>query len=189
MTCIVALEHDKKVFMGGDSAAAAGWDMRLVTTPKVFRKGDLVVGYTWSFRMGQIIQYASSLPELSEHPSNYAYLVEKFVPFIRKTFSEAGWLKTENARDEGGQFLIGIRGEVFSIETDFSVLRNIDGFSAIGCGAAYALGALQIMNLHGEIAGNPMLAVSQALEVGAYFSNGVSGPFVYEVQWRRGNEA
>jgi len=186
MTCIVALEHDNKVFMGGDSAAPVGWDMRLITTPKVFRKENLVIGYTWSFRMGQIIQYAPSLPELEEHLSNYTYLIEKFVPFVRKAFSDAGWLKVENARDEGGQFLIGIRGEVFSIETDFSVLRNIDGFSAIGCGAPYALGALRIMNLHGEIAGNPMLAVNQALEIAAYFSNGVSGPFVFAVQERMG---
>ena len=130
--------------------------------------------------MGQIIQYASSLPEISEHPNNYAYLIESFVPFIRKTFSEAGWLKIENARAEGGQFLLGIRGEVFSIESDFSVHRQMDGFDAIGCGAPYALGALQILNLQGKITDDPMRAIGLALETAALFSNGVSGPFIYK---------
>src|SRR3990167_10350179 len=113
MTCIVGLEHNGKVFMGGDSGGASGWDMRLMTVPKVFRKQSLLIGSTGSIRMGQVIQYAPNLPELAEHPDNYAYLVESFVPFIRSAFKDAGNLKIEDSVEEGGVFLVGIRGEIY----------------------------------------------------------------------------
>jgi len=180
MTCIVGLEHNGKVYMGGDSAAADGWNIRLSTTPKVFRKQSLLIGYTWSFRMGQVIQYAHDLPELAEHPDNYTYLIESFIPFVRNAFRAAGFLKIENSQEEGGQFLVGIRGEIFTIHSNFAVLRAIDGFDSIGCGFAYALGAMRIMKFNGKTDEDPQIAVGFALEAAAYFSNGVSGPFVFE---------
>ena len=180
MTCIVAIEHNGKVYMGGDSAGSEGWNTRLYTTPKVFRKQSLLIGYTWTYRMGQILQYAPNLPETSEHPSNYAYLVESFIPFVLKAFADAEWKKVDNSRAEGGQFLVGIRGEVFSIESDFSVLRTVDGFNSVGCGAPYALGALRILKNNGKLNDDPKLAVGLALETAAYFSNGVYAPFVFE---------
>ena len=185
MTCIVALEYEDKVFMGGDSASTEEWNIHLITTPKILRSQNLLIGYTWSFRMGQIIQYASDLPEMYEHQSNYAYLIQSFIPFIRKTFADAGWLKTVDSRDEGGQFLVGIRGEIYTVESDFSVLRTIDGFNSIGCGSPYALGALRILKYSGKIREDPMMAVGLALETAAYFSNGVSGPFIYETLERK----
>ena len=180
MTCIVGIEHEGKVYMGGDSASVSDWDMRISTTPKVFRKQNLLIGYTWSFRMGQVIQYAHDLPELAEHPDNYAYLIESFIPFVRNAFREAGFLKIENAQEEGGQFLVGIRGEIFTIHSSFSVLRAVDGFDSIGCGFAYALGALRILKLIGEFKVDPKIIINHALETAAYFSNGVSAPFIFE---------
>ena len=130
--------------------------------------------------MGQVIQYAHDLPELMEHPDNYAYLIESFIPFVRNAFREAGYLKVENSQEEGGQFLVGIRGEVFTIHSNFSALRAVDGFDSIGCGFAYALGALQIMKFSGEFKADQKTIVGYALETAAYFSNGVSAPFVFE---------
>src|SRR3972149_571103 len=150
--------------MDASPSPGEGWNMRIVITPKVFRKQSLLIGYTWSFRMGQIIQYAPNLPELSEHPSNYAYLIESFVPFIRSAFKDAGNLKIEDSVEEGGVFLVGIRGEIYEIQSDFSAYRAIDGFMAIGCGFAYALGALRILKNNGKTDEDPQLAVGLALE-------------------------
>lgn len=178
MTCIVGLEYDGKVYMGGDSAAVANSNLQLSNTPKVFKKQKLLIGYTWSFRMGQIIQYAKAFPKIKEYPDNYEYLVKSFVPFIRGLFKEAGWLKIENSRDEGGQFLIGIRGQLFEINSDFSVLKMIDDFNAVGSGAYYALGALRILKHNTDK--EPTIKVGLALEAAAYFSTSVSSPFVIE---------
>ena len=178
MTCIVGLEHDGKVYMGGDSAAVANGNLQLTDTPKVFKKDGLLIGYTWSFRMGQVIQYSDAFPELKAHPDNYSYLIESFVPFLRSEFKTAGWLKVENSQDEGGQFLAGVRGELFEINSDFSVLKMIDGFDAVGSGSHYALGALRILKNNTDK--EPIIKVGLALEAASYFASSVSAPFVFE---------
>lgn len=178
MTCIVGLEQDGKVYMGGDSAATSNKNLQLSDTPKVFRKQKLLIGYTWSFRMGQVIQYAAAFPKLKEHSGNYAYLVKSFVPFLRTAFKDAGWLEVEKSREEGGQFLVGIRGELFEITSEFAVLRMMDGFNAVGSGFYYALGALRI--LENNVDKDPITKVGLALETAAYFSMTVSAPFIFE---------
>jgi hypothetical protein len=177
MTCIVALAVKKSIYMGGDSAAVADYDIRIIDNPKVFYKNGILIGYTWSFRAGQIIQYAPDFPSLKLSSSNYIYLIEHFIPFVRTEFQKAGFLKIENGREEGGQFLIGIRGEIYTIHTDFSVIRCDDMFDAIGGGAKYALGALQVLK---DVEPAPKSIIKKALEISAYFSCGVSGPFVIE---------
>ena len=178
MTCIVGLEHKGKVYIGGDSAAVENSNLQLTDSPKVFMKQGLIIGYTWSFRMGQVIQYADAFPEIKKSAGNYDYLIEVFVPYLRDLFKDAGWLKIENSRDEGGQFLIGIRGQLFEINSDFSVLKMIDGFNAVGSGAYYALGALRILKHNTDK--EPTIKVGLALEAAAYYSTSVSSPFVIE---------
>ena len=182
MTCILGLEYDGGIAMGGDSASSNGSIVRLSTTPKVFRLPNMLIGYTWSFRMGQIIQYSKDVPKIKAKKSNYKYLINDFVPFLRDIFKDAGWLKTENSRDEGGEFLIGLRGEIFKLQSDFSVLRYDDGFAAVGSGADFALGALHTLkekvNQYSEIIEPPWYMVELALESAAYYSPHVSAPFV-----------
>ena len=178
MTCIVGLEQEGKVYMGGDSAAVVNGNLQLSDTPKVFKKDELLIGYTWSFRMGQILQYAKTYPKQKEHPDNYTYLIKSFVPYLRDIFKDAGWLEVEKSREEGGQFLVGIRGELFEINSDFSVLKMVDGFDAVGSGSHYALGALRILKHNTDK--EPTIKVGLALEAAAYFSTSVSSPFVIE---------
>lgn len=178
MTCIVGLVENSKVYMGGDSAAVSNSNLQLTDTPKVFKKQELLIGYTWSFRMGQVIQYADTFPKLKEQLDNYTYLVENFVPYLRAEFKDAGWLWTENSRDEGGQFLVGIRGELFEITSEFAVLKMMDGFDAVGSGSYYALGAMRILKHNTDK--DPIMKVGLALEAAAYFSTSVSAPFVFE---------
>lgn len=176
MTCIVGLVEDGKIYLGGDSAGIADDDIQRIDTPKVFQKQHLLIGYTWSFRMGQIIQYADKFPELFEHPDNYTYLIKHFVPFLRAEFKDAGWLRTEDSQDLGGKFLVGIRGELFVIHAHFQVLRMFDNFNAIGSGSQYALGAMRILKHNTDK--EPAIKVGLALAAASYFSTSVGGPFV-----------
>jgi len=184
MTCIVGLEYEKGVIIGGDSAGVADGRIQLMTTPKVFKLAHMLIGYTWSFRMGQIIQYSSDVPKITPSDSNYKYLINDFIPFLRGIFKDAGWLKTEDERDEGGEFLIGIRGQLFKIEWNFSVLRMSDGYNAVGSGAPYALGTLYILkekvNEFSDVIEPPSYIVNLALQAAAHYSTSVSAPFVIE---------
>lgn len=60
MTCIVGLVDGDRVILGGDSAGIAGWHLQLRADEKVFRNGPYAIGFTTSFRMGQILRYATA---------------------------------------------------------------------------------------------------------------------------------
>ena len=175
MTCIVGIEHEGKVYMGGDSAAVAGWDMRIETGPKVFHLGEFLIGYTSSFRMGQLLQYHLSVKP-QEKESNRAYMILVFAEAVRELLKSHGYARIENNEEEGGIFLVGYRGELYKVDCNFAVLRSADGFDAVGCGASYARGALKALDWE-----YPQQALETALEVAAHFSAGVRGPFTTEL--------
>lgn len=52
MTCVVALKHDGRVYMGADSAGVGGYSLQIRNDPKIYRVKDLLFGFTTSFRMG-----------------------------------------------------------------------------------------------------------------------------------------
>lgn len=173
MTCIVGLVYDGKVYMGADSAASSGWTTRESGTPKLFRKGPYIIGYTTSFRMGQILHHMIDLPE-AESEYDESFMVTRFVEAIRVKFKELGFTKIESNQETGGQFLVGVAGKIYEIDSDFQVQINADGMYAIGCGANYALGALYLKRRD-----SPKTSIELALCSAAYFSNGVSVPFIF----------
>jgi len=171
LTCIVALEHDGKVYLGGDSAAVSDWNIEVCAQPKVFRVGDFIMGYTSSFRMGQLLQYELVIPENTED-SDIRYLVTRFIPAVRDCLKNGGYTKIDNNREEAGSFLIGYRGKAYKISSDFQVTRMSAGFTAVGCGQDFAIGAMEILDKT-----NPEEAVTLSLKAAGKFSNGVCPPY------------
>jgi ATP-dependent protease HslVU (ClpYQ) peptidase subunit len=175
MTCIVAVERDGKVYMGGDSMASSGWDMSQIAFRKIFKTSnlfqDFIIGYSTSFRMGQLLEHELVLPK-REDESDMRYMVSKFIPAVRDLLKNNGFTKIENNVEEGGSFLVGYKGKVYRIENDFQVMRHANGLYAIGCGYAYALGSLATnKSPHAEE------MIMCALRVAGEFSNGVCEPY------------
>lgn len=196
MTCIVGLEHEGKVYMGGDSAAVSRWDMTRTRLKKVFRRGTFLVGYTTSFRMGQLLQYRLAVPKREGGMDPLEYMATVFVDAVRACLKEGGVAKIENAVEEGGSFLVGYEGVLYHLESDFQVNYSQDGFMAVGCGAPYALGALHqprvvvvpetfpmlsSENSKAQTDADPALSVYMALASAGHFSIGVSAPYYVEV--------
>lgn len=138
MTCIVGVTHKGRVYMGGDSAGVSGLDLTVRKDQKVFPNGEFAIGFTSSFRMGQILQYVFIPPEIVAGESLSAFMVSRFIPAVRDTFKREGFTYVESSREHGGCFLVGVRGRLFQIDSDFQVGESIDAFAAIGCGPAYA---------------------------------------------------
>lgn len=188
MTCIVGIAHEGKVILGADSAGTGGWDQRIRRDRKVFKNGELIFGFTSSFRMGQLLEFALSPPPILEGQEPYAYAVKALVPAVRQCFKDGGWSSTKDGREEGGFFLVGFRGHLFTIQSDFQVAEDIDGFAAVGCGDAYAMGAMDVATKQWQ-AGATSWAITAnstdvmrgvltaGLEAAAKFSAGVAGPF------------
>lgn len=174
MTCIVGIEHEGSVWIGGDSCASSGSDIRIRNDPKVFVRDGFIIGFTASFRMGQILMFDWAPPKRkSKHTDGFRFMVKHVVPSIRTCLRDGGYTLTENGREEGGNFLIGHRGQLFEIDSDFQVAMPMDGFAAVGSGAHYALGALLGRKKSKK-------TVACALRAAACFNGAVKGPFIIE---------
>jgi len=183
MTCIVgAIDDDGTVWMAGDSAGVSGTTLRVRMDEKVFVRrvtggGTLamVFGFTSSFRMGQLLRYSFQVPE--KRPRQdwqiHEWMCTEFVDAVRKVLSDGGWMLKKDERTWGGTFLVGIKGRLFEIDSDFQVGEARTPFAAVGCGDDYALGAMAAMQGSGIPAHE---AVVRAVGIAEQFSAGVRGP-------------
>lgn len=179
MTCIIAIadKDSGKVYMAGDSAATNGWfDSSIVSHPKVFLKSpDMLIGYTGSFRVGQIMQYGFSLPSICEGIDHMQYMSIHFVNAMRQALNAAGCLETDNGCEvaEGNScILVGWRGRIYEIMSGFGIIWSSLNYASVGSGHAYACGALY--------ASDGLAAVDRlqmALNAASQFNAGVRGPF------------
>lgn len=173
MTCIVGIVQDNKIYMGGDSAGVSDLDITIRRDPKVFRVGEFLLGFTSSFRMGQILMHDFDPPKIKENADPFRYMIKKFIPAVREAFKDGGYLEKNNEADQGGTFLVGIRGRLFVIEDDFQVGESHDGYLSVGCGSKYALGSLYETRHQ-----PPMERIEKALNAAEHFSGGVAKPFI-----------
>lgn len=174
MTCIVGYVKNKKVFMGGDSAGVSGLDIIDRKDSKVFKTGEFLIGYTSSFRMGQIIRFKLKVNKQKPSQGDYEYMCTTFIDSVRKLFSKEGFSEVCSNKESGGTFLVGYRGALYQVYDDFQVAESLDNYSAAGCGTKYALGALAILK-DLEISSNKK--VETALKTAVKFSGGVRPPF------------
>jgi len=123
--------------------------------------------------MGQLIHYAMQLPK--PRGDLDAFMATTFIDALRACLKDGGWALKENDREEGGTFLVGVRGRPYAVYDDYQVARAADGFAAVGCGDQIALGALFATADTGL---SPRRRVISALAAAERFSAGVRGPFL-----------
>lgn len=175
MTCIVGIQHKRRVVIAGDSAGVAGYSITVRADQKVFERDGYIFGFTSSFRMGQILRYDAELPALPRRSDDLdAFMVREFVPALRTAFEKAGWLRKAHEVQTGGTFLVGLLGRLFVVDSDFQIGRAVDGYMAVGCGDDLALGVLHATRAGGW---GPEIRARMALEAAAHHNAGVCGPF------------
>lgn len=175
MTCVVAVTDGLKVKMGSDSAAANDDVISQRVCPKVFVRGEFGIGYCYSFRLGQIIEYFFEPPKIDKDVDLMRYMVTKFVPALKVALEENDYPYHEDEKDRW-MVLVGIRGKIFCIESDFQVGLDAEEVAAIGAGAELALGAMFVsLELDYELLEIAELGLTAA----AKFSPFVIEPFLY----------
>jgi ATP-dependent protease HslVU (ClpYQ) peptidase subunit len=173
MTAIVGLVQNGSVYIGGDSAGSNTWQMSIRSDAKVFHNGPYLMGFTTSFRMGQLIRYGLTPPRPKGDLDQF--MATTFIDAIRDCLKAGGWARKENEREEGGTFLVGVRGRLFTVYDDYQVAQTADGYAAVGSGDDSALGAL-FATAHTEL--GPRKRVLLALAAAERFSAGVRAPFI-----------
>lgn len=178
MTCIVGLVHDGITYIGGDSLGSNGYTGTVRKDKKVFKLKDTkqgIAGYTSSFRMGQLLMYATGLIDKRDEPNiDHEYLVTKFVPKLIRLFEDGGFGKNNSGDKEGGTFLLGYKDKLYSIHNDYQVGESFDNYQAVGSGESFALGSLFTTEGLGL---TPEERIHSALIAASKFSVGVSAPY------------
>jgi hypothetical protein len=177
LTAIAALVHDGKVYMGGDSAGVSGLSLTQRLDAKVFVNGPFIMGFTTSFRMGQLLHWAFVPPVQPNGVSDERFMSTDFIDAVRKTLKEGGYAKRENEVEQGGMFLVGYHGQLWQIDSDYQVAIPLAGFEAIGSGFDLCLGSLHT-SASNLVSVPPESRVEIALEAAERFNAGVRSPFV-----------
>lgn len=170
MTCIVGLVHDGDVYIGGDSAGIAGLSVSIRADEKVFGNGPFIMGFTTSFRMGQLLRYKFAPPAQTVHQTDMEYMVTSFIDAVRQCFAGNGF--GDKDASVGGNFLVGYKGKLYNIESDHQVGIPKLAYDAVGCGTDLALGAL-----YATEGLTPEQRINAALSAASTFSAGVAPPF------------
>jgi hypothetical protein len=187
VTCIVGIATSDGVIIGADSMASDGRLGLTRSDPKVFRLGRYVIGYTSSYRMGQLIRHSGAAIPTPKNPDRRwraddergveemdRFIATEFIPALRGVFEKGGWLgKAQMGRDDGGDFLVGYGSHLYAIHDDLQYARHACGYTAVGSGRAVALGAL-----HATAGRPPEERATAALMAAAEFTPDVRGPFL-----------
>lgn len=170
-TCIVGIEEKGTVYIGADSAGISGLDITIRADEKVFINGPFIIGFTSSFRMGQLLRYKFDPPEQTVNvKDDMEYMVTTFIDSVRNLFKNNGFGDKEAT--SGGTFLVGYKGNLYTVHNDFQVGKSVLPYSAVGCGADFALGSMfSTKNML------PEKRIKLALEAASAFSAGVAPPF------------
>lgn len=178
MTCIAGLVHDGTVYLGGDSAGVSGTALTRRADTKVWVAGEYVFGFTTSFRMGQLLHHAFKPPVPKPSEDLERFMTTRFVDAVRVCLKKGGYAQVNPDPDEepetGGTFLVGLRGRLFCIDSDYQVAEAADCYDAVGAGAEIAKGALCVLQ---GLEIPPQERLRKALEAAEHWSGAVCSPF------------
>lgn len=164
--------------MGADSATT--WEddtarLQVTSNPKVFRVGAFLVGSSGSGRTQRILRHGWTPPPRRKAGLEQ-YVSTSVVDSIRRALIDGGVAeKKDNVEDSAGDVLLGYRGHLFRVDSDYAVDEARLPYDAVGCGAAVALGAMYATKAP------PKQRILTALRAAQEFNWGVRGPFVVEV--------
>lgn len=155
MTCIVAVTDGQKLVFGADSIGLGPNPHRQIRKdPKIFAVGHFLIGFTTSFRMGQVLMHSEfpTPPMTVDADKALRFMVRELVPSAKGFLEAGGFTRSisetqpegyqETRHAMGGTFIVGFDGHLFGVQADYSVAMLETPYMAIGAASLPALGAL-----------------------------------------------
>lgn len=177
MTTIVGIVENGTAYIGADSTVLNGWKASTLKEPKVFQRGPFLIGVCGSTRFFNIVAhgdwYKDTPPDEPESP--IGYIMRVLANPLRLVTKDNGAIHSEDGEDssEGG-LLVAYKGDIYEIDSKFSVYQHTRGIYACGSGGEYALGALAIIIPESA---PPQNRISSALTAAATYDIGSGKPF------------
>ena len=181
MTCIAAvIDNNGTIWMGGDAGVKCGESSLESNLPKVFIKGEFIIGVTGTSRVSQLIRYVLDPPDVKGDV--HRYMVTDFVRVLRDCMKEHGG-ECKNQEDDGpetimdGRVLVGCRGQLFQIDHGYGVTVTAVSYQAVGSAVVEARAAMFTVSriLSGPIPGERL--VQSALDAAMEFDGNIRPPF------------
>lgn len=157
MTCIVGMERNGSIYMGADSCASSG-NYNQVVKDKIFEKDGYMMGIAGRVRMCSFLRYCFSPPQIPKKKDITEFMATTFTRKLRKDLCNEGFLEIEDNVQSlvESVCMIGARGKLFQINTDFSIQESEDNFMTIGSGRQAAKGAYYALKAYVESGGDHM---------------------------------
>lgn len=147
MTTIIGLQEDNGCSMWAESQTTNGERPYFHRDlEKIVSRGQYFLAGAGSARAVDIAHWLWVPPacHVEDDVFLYEFMIITFIPSLRRALVFNGF-DTAQSNDEDFGMLVALRGNLFEIASDFSVLARRDGIYGIGTGAAYAIGALSVM--------------------------------------------
>lgn len=177
MTAIVGLVHKGHVWMAGDSAYSTDDEVWIQRDPKVFRRGDILIGTCGLGRYESVMRYLVDIPRFKKGTDPVQWVNVELAYEIRRAHTNDGYVHDSGAFEiKECQALIGVAGELFVLDSDLCAWRTLCGYAAIGSGEGPARSSL-----HETEKLQPRTRLKRALERAAAETTAVRPPFTYEV--------
>jgi hypothetical protein len=185
LTCIVGIADGKHVWMGGDTALSSYSQIGTYKHSKVFikttdvRHGDnpelVIIGGCGSLRLLQLLEHGVIIPRIGPVQDVVQWLTIEFADSVRQLLKDKGYIHNDKPEEFGNSsFLIGIRGLLYHMESNFQCIAYGCQEDAAGSGSEYALGSLHTTR---KKKGAPRLRITAALEAAAEYNPHVLQPF------------
>lgn len=177
MTCIAGIAAAGRVWVAGDSFDSFGYTALTQAAGKVFRVNDFIIGCAGNHRFADLVRYSLQLPPLEEGADVDAFMAIVFAANLRDCLRKGGHLDVQNVTYESTEsvMLVGVRGNLYVVDSEFSVVRPQGGVGAVGSGAEVALGALHVTP---DVP--PERRLRAALEAAERWTDSVRAPFTIE---------
>ena len=147
MTAIVALVHNGKVHMAGDSFCGSETQKNLCKEPKVYKVGALGVGLCGMVRQELILE--KTIRKAIE--TDGIVVTHKWIKFeLPDLIADAFEGKSATVEDRSqitmgeSAYMIAFDGRIYYLDDDFGIWESQRPIAAIGIGKQYALGALSV---------------------------------------------
>lgn len=184
MTCIIGLRRKGRVWLAGDGQGFDDWNVRYnLSTPKVFCWNDvLAIGGSGSFRALQIVEQwlhtSDLLCDYRNHDTEepIRFVIGYVVPAIKSLLEKHNYSEKQNEKSgQDSYFMFGYKGQLFLLQSDYSITPIADSFTAIGIGYMLALGAMDTLVTNKRL--SPETILTRALMTTTRFCATVSEPF------------
>lgn len=201
MTTIIGVQGDGFAVVCADSRIS---DMELggthVTTlregsSKVATNGKYILGAAGDVRainlLHHVFQPPTPPPNLKGKKLDQ-FITAKFIPALRECFDQHGYStpdkeEKEHVAEQASTILVVIHGTIYVVDGDYSWASDAYGIYALGSGAPYALGAMQILTKNRKPTVQQAKAHAlKALSVAAKYDPHTGAPYHTHIQEANG---